>query len=216
MIKNSVLLLVLSTLLLQSVKAQSPTESTQLDKEFSNLEEALQNPENVFRLNLSDQNFQISDSIWSKFPNLQYLSLKNDHLKQIPSGIGNLKNLKVLDLSGNDFKILPLTFSNLTNLQELYLNDNKYFQLQKNIPILSGLPNLKSLHLENDGLKVLPKNIFKLNQLESLYLNNNQFKEFPKEINGLTNLKYLDLRENIIRFPNQKIDNQNFGIKIEF
>jgi Leucine-rich repeat (LRR) protein len=44
---------------------------------------------------------------WSKFINLEYLSLKNDHLKEIPSGITKNKTLKSIDLSGNDFAILP-------------------------------------------------------------------------------------------------------------
>ena len=131
MIRISGLVFLLFTLLFQSVKAQTSTDSTLLNKEFLNIDEALKNPENVFRLNLSNQNIQFSDSIWSKFTNLQYLSLKNDHLEEIPEGIGNLKNLKVLDLSGNDFRVLPSTFSGLINLQELYLNDEKNFQFGK-------------------------------------------------------------------------------------
>jgi len=150
MIKKSDLIFLLFVLLFQSVKAQTTADSTLLNKEFLSIDEALKTPESVFRLNLSNQNIEFSDSIWSKFTNLQYLSLKNDHLKTIPEGIGSLKNLKVIDLSGNDFKVLPTTFSGLSNLQELYLNDDKYFQFDKNIPILSKLPNLKSLHLEND------------------------------------------------------------------
>jgi len=216
MIRKSGLLFLLFALLFQSVIAQTSTDSTLLNKEFLSIDEALKNPENVFRLNLSNQNIQFSDSIWSKFTNLQYLSLKNDHLKKIPEGIGNLKNLKVLDLSGNDFKVLPTTFIGLLNLQELYLNDEKYFQFDKNIPILSKLPNLKSLHLENDGLKKLPKNISQLKNLESLYINNNQFKQIPLEIKGLENLKFLDIHNNKFKLPNQFNQDSGFGPKIRF
>jgi Leucine-rich repeat (LRR) protein len=98
----------------------------------------------------------------------------------------------------------------------LYLNDDKYLQLDKNIPILSRLPNLKSLHIENDGLKKLPYNIFELNNLEYLYLNNNQLKKVPIELIQLKNLKYLDLHENKLKRPNQMNEQQGFGPKIRF
>ena len=122
----------------------------------------------------------------------------------------------MLDFSGNDFKILPTTFSGLSNPQELYLNDEKNFQFDKNIPILSKLPNLKSLHLENEGLKKLPKNIFQLKNLESLYLNNNHFKQMPLEIKGLQNLKFLDTHNNKFGLPNQFNHDSGFGPKIRF
>jgi Leucine-rich repeat (LRR) protein len=214
MTKYSTLLILVFAFLFINAKGQSSIDSLQLNKEFINLEEALKNPENVYRLNLSEQEIEIADTIWSKFTNLQYLSLKNDHLKQIPDGLGNLKTLKVLDLSGNDFKVLPPSFSNLINLEELFINDDKYFRLDKNIPILSKLPNLKTLHLENDGLKSLPKNTSNLIHIESLYLNNNEFKELPKELNGLDSLKYIDFHDNKFNLPPQEIKNKNFGIKI--
>jgi Leucine-rich repeat (LRR) protein len=101
-------------------------------------------------------------------------------------------------------------------LQELYINDDKYFNFEKNIPILSKLPNLTSLHLENDGLKSLPKNTSKLSHIESLYLNDNQFKHFPIDLNGFENLKYIDLHNNKYAMPPEEIENKNFGIKISF
>lgn len=162
MTKPSVFFLLIFTLFVNDVTAQI-RDSTELNKEFSSLEKALKNPKKVYRLNLSEQKLELPDTVWSKFSNLQYLSLKNDHLEQIPLGITYLKNLKVLDLSGNDFQMLPSSFSNLTNLQELYLNDEKKFRFDKNISILSTLPNLKSLHIENDGLNSLPSNIVELN-----------------------------------------------------
>ena len=128
----------------------------------------MKNPTKVYRLTLTNPPSQIPNSVWTKFTNLEYLSFKNDHLKKIPVGVGLLKNLKVLDLSGNDFKTLPSSFGKLRNLQELYLNDDRNFQLNKNIAILSKLRNLKSLHLENDNLRALPLNIKRLGHLEKI------------------------------------------------
>ncbi|MFT7230731.1 MAG: Leucine-rich repeat (LRR) protein, partial [Bacteroidia bacterium] len=105
MLKYTTLFLFVFILLPKATTAQSTLDSFQFKKEFTSLSEALENPENVYRLNLSNQNVRFSDTIWSKFTNLKYLSLKNDHLKNIPAEIGNLKNLEVLDLSGNDFKV---------------------------------------------------------------------------------------------------------------
>jgi transposase len=56
------------------------------NREFNDLNDALKNPERIYRLNLSNQN-KLDGVDWSKFINLEYLSLKNDHLKEIPSGI---------------------------------------------------------------------------------------------------------------------------------
>lgn len=201
---------------LKDVNAQTNSDSTQFKTEYTNLDEALKNPNQVYRLNLGNQKINIADSVWQQFTNLEYLSLKNDHLKQIPKGIGLLKNLKTLDLSGNDFKILPASFMGLKNLQELYLNDEKNFKLNRNIERLGKLPSLKSLHLENDNLKILPRNFYRLGRLESLFLNNNSFNKVPIEIKGLRNLKYLDFHDNNYKPNFNQLENNGFGIKINF
>lgn len=184
-------------------------------KEYTSLSEALKEPEKVLRLNLSNQNINLSNENWSKFINLEYLSLKNDHLKEIPSAITNIKSLKTIDLSNNEFTNLPEEFSNLTNLEEIYLNDEKNMNLPKTLTILSKLPKLKSLHLENDNLSVLPSELLSFKNLESLYLNNNKFKEIPK-LETLDHLKYLDLKDNNINPELQDMKNLNFGFKINF
>jgi hypothetical protein len=69
---------------IERASAQSIPDSTGVNKEYSSIEEALKNPENVYRLNLSNQNVRIPDAIWSKFTNLEYLSFKNDHLVPTP------------------------------------------------------------------------------------------------------------------------------------
>ncbi len=205
--------LLIAVMLLSTPKAYTQTTGD-TEKNYSNLSEALVNPEVVYRLDLSNQDVNIDDINWSDFSNLKYLSLKDDHLTKLPSGIGNLKNLEVLDLSGNDFEVIPESFGNLTNLTELFLNDEINLKLEKNIPILSKMPNLRSLHIENDNLLTLPKNIYKLSHLESLYLNNNNFRQLPKELLLFDNLKFVDLHDNKFELPLQDI--QNFGVRVRF
>lgn len=214
---KSTLIMLFVSLLSQLVMSQTITvDSAQINKEYSNLEEALKNPEKVYRLNLSNQKVQVPKDAWSKFVNLEFLSFKNDHLEEIPQEISLLKKLKVLDLSGNDFTTLPKSFSELYNLEELFLNDEKKFNLNANIDIISFLPRLKILHLENDSLLKLPKNIFKLNHLEKLFLNSNSFSEIPNELRSLNHLQYLDMKDNKIRPEILDKEKLNFGFKINF
>jgi len=200
------------------VNAQTAVDSSMIKKEYLNFEAALKTPEKVYRLNLSNQIFKMpSDSIWARFVNLEYLSLKNDHLTNLPVGIGNLKKLKVLDLSGNDFKILPQSFSSLENLTEIYLNDEKKMDIDKSLGVIKNLPNLRILHLENDNLKEIPKNLLQFKHLEILYLNNNKFKVPPIiDLKILKNLNYIDLHDNRYRINYENYQNQGFGPKIRF
>jgi len=190
-------------------------QDNEKSKEFNSLSEALKNPEKVFRLNLSNQEINVTDEQWLQFINLEYLTLKNDRLKQIPLAITKIKSLKVLDLSGNDFIKLPEEISNLSNLEEIYLNDEKNMNLPKTLSTLAKLPNLKTLHLENDNLSKLPSEILEFKSLENLYLNQNKFKKIP-EIQSLDHLKYLDLKGNDIKPELQDMKNLNFGFKINF
>ena len=53
------LAIVLGTLFSQVVISQTTIDSTQIKREYSSLEEALKNPEKVYRLNLSNQNIEL-------------------------------------------------------------------------------------------------------------------------------------------------------------
>ena len=183
--------------------------------EYKSLQDALKNPEKVYKLNLSNQDITISDEIWAKFVNLENLTLRNDKLIEFPSGIFSLKKIKYMDLSGNDFRTLPQDFSKLTNLEELYLNNEKNIDLPATLNVLIKLPKLKALHLEEDNLTALPVEILSFKNLEELYLNNNNFIEIPR-LETLDHLKYLDLKDNNIKPDLQEIKNLNFGFKINF
>jgi hypothetical protein len=56
---NFSLALIIFTLLSQVVISQTTIDSTQIKREYSSLEEALKNPEKVYRLNLSNQNIEL-------------------------------------------------------------------------------------------------------------------------------------------------------------
>ncbi|HAO05933.1 MAG TPA: hypothetical protein DCQ50_02870 [Chryseobacterium sp.] len=184
--------------------------------EFKHIKEANENPEKVLRLNLNLATENIEDVDWKKFKNLEYLSLKDLHLKKIPDEIGFLSKLKVLDVSGNDFRVLPSNFIQLKNLEELFLNDEKNIDLSKNIDLISNMKNLKVLHIENDGLKKLPANFWKLNYLESVYLNDNQLKDFNLPKSKMKNLKNIYLNDNL--FVPSDIDrlNSQYGTLLRF
>lgn len=201
-----------------NVNAQVSIDSSLFNIEYDNLEEALKHPEDVTRLNLSNQDLNmLPDSIWDKFKNLQYLSLRNDHLKEIPSGIGKLKNLEVLDLSNNDFKILPQSFSMLENLREIYLNEEKNMDVYQSLDVLKDLPNLRIIHLENDNLKSIPKNLLDFPYLESLYLNNNRFKKVPiNELKEFRSLDFIDFHDNKFMLNDNDLRNRESGIIISF
>ena len=60
-------------------------QNNDADKEYTNIDDALKNPEKVYKLNLSNQEINITNEQWELFINLEYLNLKNDKLKQIYS-----------------------------------------------------------------------------------------------------------------------------------
>ena len=208
------ILIIVLSVLFSSTIAFAQIENVPNANKFSNLNDALQNTEKVISLDLSNQNIVLENINWEVFINLEYLSLKNDNLTSIPEGIAKLSKLKILDLSGNNFKRLPNTLSALSKLQVLYLNDEKHFDLDQSIDVISSMSSLKELHLENDNLNTLPNKIAKLKNLELLYLNNNKFIELPKQVMSLEHLQYLDLKDNNINPNIPELNNVNFGFRI--
>ncbi|MGZ3902900.1 MAG: leucine-rich repeat domain-containing protein [Bacteroidia bacterium] len=192
-------------------------DSAQYKKIYTSLTEARKEPLKVYRLNLSNLPADSFPVDLSKFTNLWYLCLNNDHLEYIPSSVGDLQNLRVLELNGDDFKNLPPEFAKLKNLEELYLNVNKNMDLSANVKLLSALPKLHILHLEGDGIAKLPDNFGELKHLDMLYLNDNKLKQVPMELNNMKTLKYVDMRNNPMAPAMYSTpESKTFGFKIKF
>ena len=140
---------------------------------YTSIEEAMQHPEQVIRL-----------------------ELKKKKLKQIPPEIFQLPNLQYLDLSKNKLRELPDEIEQLKNLQYLSLSKN---ELQELNPKIGSLKNLFYLEINNNELTSLPFEIGKLENLRVLDLWSNDIGRFPDEMKNMKNLQSLDLR--VIMIP---------------
>lgn len=173
--------MLLSVFSFQRVTAQNQLlDSLTLDTltAYTNLQEALKNPELVIKLELRKKKLKEFPMEILKFPNLQYLDLSKNDIKEIPAEIGQLKNLQYFAISKNGLESLPPQIGELTNLYFLNANQN--------------------------DLSTLPPQIGKLVKLKKLDLWSNNIDKYPSEIKNLTSLRILDLR--VILIPDEEQD----------
>lgn len=140
------------------------------EKVFTSLEEALNTPDKVYKLDLYYQK-----------------------LTELPESIGELKNVTSLRLGGNKFTTLPSSIGQLTHLKSLNLERNELTSLPESIGQLS---NLSTLILEDNQLTTLPASIGNLSNLKKLNLRDNQFVDLPEAVGNLANLTFLDIAKN--------------------
>ena len=135
---------------------------------YDNLNDALQNPDKVYRLDLSKKKLKVFPMEILKFKNLQELDLGKNKLDSLPEQIGMLTNLQILNVSGNKLTYLPDSIGELKNLKKLVGSRN--------------------------SLIALPKRIGDCENLEILDLWENDLSTFPEEMSKLKKLKWMDLR----------------------
>lgn len=135
---------------------------------YTNLEEALKNPEKVIKLELRRSKLRSFPMDILKFTNLQYLDLSKNSIKELPIEIGQLKNLQYFAISKNDLEEFPPQIGDLTNLYYLNANQNE--------------------------LTSIPPAIGKLVKLKNLDLWSNNIDKFPEELKNLKSLLVFDLR----------------------
>ena len=144
-----------------------PDYSTQ-GKVFTNLAQALMQPDSVFRLKLRRKGY-----------------------KQIPAEVFNFKNLRELDLIGNRIERIPNEISSLPQLEILRLGSNQIEVVGQEI---GGLIKLRYLDLGKNKIQALPFEIGELSNLEFLQIWGNEITLLPESIQNLNKLKYLDMR----------------------
>lgn len=130
------------------------------EKIYISIEEALCEPENVYRLKLKkckkcdslpEEIFQLTQ--------LQELTISGLKLKKINNNLSLLKNLKYLNISRNKLTSLPETIGKLTELCTLIINRNKIEELPSSI---SNLKKLTLIDAWENPLYILPPSIIEL------------------------------------------------------
>ncbi len=145
---------------------------------YTNLQEALKDPDKVIKL-----------------------VLRKQHLKSFPRDILKFKNLQYLDISKNSIAELSDSIDVLTNLQYFLCSRTGLKSLPKEI---GKLHNLIYLNVNQNDLSMLPPQIGNLEKLEILDMWSNNFDEYPETLANLKSLKVIDLRNILISDETQK------------
>ena len=152
--------------------------SLSLEPVFESIEEALKDPDKVFRLHLIKQKLtEVPKEIY-QFKNLQELDLSKNRIKELQDTIGSLANLQILNLSKNNLELLPAAIGKLCNLKKLIVNQN--------------------------SLTALPVAIGDLKNLLVLDLWSNDISFFPDSLADLKKLRYMDLQVILINGDEQR------------
>lgn len=122
------------------------------EKWYESLDEALAEPEKVYKLSLSGNDLKKLSPDIGLLVNLQVLNLSENKLKTLPEEIKTLKNLQMISLYHNRLKYLPVEFRELSNLHALYLGRNRLTE----IPIwVGGIGKLKRLDISMNPITPL-------------------------------------------------------------
>jgi Leucine-rich repeat (LRR) protein len=171
-------------------------------KEFKSLEEALDKPDKVYKLNLSNKNLTVLPIDIGKFKNLQKLDLSSNKLKAVPKEIAKLRKLQSLNLSKNTTLNLSQVFGFFAKskiLTEIILTDNTIRLLPDNISKIQSIQTIDLSYNPELNLKQLFKTLCKLPNLKTLSLVECNLTTFPDEIGGLkASLRELNLNWNRI------------------
>ncbi|XP_060701306.1 leucine-rich repeat-containing protein 2 [Hemiscyllium ocellatum] len=128
--------------------------------------------------------------------NLEKLNLSNNlELIELPFELRDLQKLSSLDLSSNQFQSMPICVLRMTNLKNLDISNNKLKDLPQD---LDRLAELESLYLQKNKLTYLPKVLCRMNKLKVLVVSGDDIKKLPTSLTTDPNLKYIDLRENLL------------------
>lgn len=140
-------------------------------KTYTSLEEALSEPENVYRLRL--RRLPARDSL--------------------PGELFQLTELRELTIKGCNLWTVNSQIKRLNKLQYLNLDNNKLVRLPES---LSELSELRTLIISRNMIETLPESIGKMKKLVQIDAWNNPLYILPESIKSLQNtLQTLDLRQ---------------------
>jgi Leucine-rich repeat (LRR) protein len=166
------------------VAAQAQTLQTHLEylddmDEFTSIEEALLNPDSVYRLNLRGKKLkQVPPQVFTSFPYLVDLDLSRNRLKELPDSLWALGRVKRLNLCKNQIEQLPPSIGRMHHLEELVISQNE--------------------------LTALPDSLGQLERLRMIDAWSNNFDELPASMGGMRALEVMDLRVIMMHYDKQE------------
>ncbi len=159
-------------------------------KTFYSIESAMQQPDSIFRLDLSRKKLKSFPAELFLFKNLQWLNLCRNQIALIPDSISIFKSLQELDLSKNNLSQIPSAIGALKHLTVLKLNRNKITSLPEET---GNLINLEVLELWDNELDTVPDEVRNLKSLKKLELRGILFSDAQQQriVSLLPNTKIL-------------------------
>ena len=140
-------------------------------KTYTSLQEALKEPQNVYRLKLT----------------------KLDNRDSLPEELFSLTELRELTVKGCRLCIVNQNIDKLTKLESLNLDKNKLVRLPETI---GNLQKLKFLCVSRNLMETFPESISKMTELTYIDAWDNPLYILPESIKSLQKtLKTLDLRQ---------------------
>lgn len=146
-------------------------DSVDNGRTYTSLQEALKEPQQVYRLKLT----------------------KLDNRDSLPEELFTLTELRELTIKGCKLCVLNQNIDKLTKLESLNLDKNKLVRLPENI---GNLQKLKFLCISRNLMETLPESISKMTELTYIDAWDNPLYILPESIKSLQKtLKTLDLRQ---------------------
>ena len=121
----------------------------QEDFVYKSLAAALENPVQVYKLQLRRKGFTAFPKEIKQFPNLKTLDLSKNKIKSFPDSLAFLSSLLRLNLSRNKIEFIPTNIGLLESIEQLDLWDNYIADLPEE---LADLKNLKLLDIRGVAL----------------------------------------------------------------
>ena len=132
--------------------------------EYTSIEQALLNPDSVFRLNLRGQRLKhVPKEVFTLFPFLLDLDLSRNRLKELPDSLWMLARVKRLNLSKNQIETLPPSLGRMEHLEELVISQNELTSLPGSI---GRLERLRMIDAWSNNLDELPESMAYMPALE--------------------------------------------------
>ena len=172
------------------------------------MEEALKEPEKVYKLSLRDQGLTRLPKDILKLRNLQHLGLGGNRFGEFPQEILELEKLQVLYMPSCGLRALPADIDRMEHLKNLSILNNPIRELPPSFFNLKGMVWLK---MDMCLLERLPPEIRGLRSLDALDISMNPIAELPEELGELSNLRVLRVR-GATRFNNSEDPEFNAAI----